>query len=60
MALDRTNPKSLARYREYQREYQREYGRENYKYNKEHKKKYYLFKKISVVFRNILLENEEK
>ena len=57
MALNKNNPKSMERYREYQRNYQREYGKNHYKYNKEHKKKYYLYKQISAVFRNILLEN---
>ena len=38
MALNKNNPKSMERYREYQRNYQREYGKNHYKYNKEHKK----------------------
>ena len=56
MALDRTNPKSLAKYREYQKEYHRQFSKKYYKYDVENKKKYYLYKKISVIFRNILLE----
>ena len=65
MALDRSNPKSLQNYREYQKQYQRQYGKTYYKHKGgaeqkknyvERKKKSMLYNKISIIFRNILLE----
>jgi hypothetical protein len=47
-------------HRDFHRVYQREYQRKIYKMTptlKMKKQKYYAYKKISVIFRNILLEN---
>jgi len=47
-------------HRDFLRQYQREYQKKIYKMTpalKCRKQKYYAFKKISVIFRNILLEN---
>lgn len=57
MPVNRSNPVALEKYREYQKTYHKYYGRRYYKYDPEQKKKYYEFRKISVIFRNILLEN---
>lgn len=48
---------SLERYRAYHREYQRKYGKTHKRDRVVDKRKYYIYKKISQVFRNILLEN---
>ena len=56
MPINRENPKSLERYREYQREYHRKYSKNHVRDRLVEKKKYYLYKTISNVFRNILLE----
>ena len=57
MPVNRQNPTSLANYRSYQREYQKDYGRKNYTPSRIiEKKKYYIYKTISAIFRNILLE----
>ena len=57
MPINRENAKSLERYREYQRGYQREYGKIHKRDRTNDKKKYYLYRKVSAIFRNILLEN---
>lgn len=58
MPVNRENPSSLANYRNYQRQYQKEYGKTHYTPSRSiEKKKYYIYKTISVIFRNILLEN---
>ena len=46
MALDRSNPKSLAKYREYQKEYHRQFSKKYYKYDVENKKNIICIKKF--------------
>jgi hypothetical protein len=53
MPINRDNPKSLERYRQYQREYQREYVKTHPRDQKN--EKYAIYKKISIIFRKILL-----
>jgi hypothetical protein len=55
MPINRENQKSLEKYREYQREYQRNYVKTHHRDQTEYKKKYAVYKKISIIFRNILL-----
>ena len=57
MPVNKNNPLSLLKYNEYQKNYQREHWKEYYKYNALGKRKYYAYKNISTIFRNILLEN---
>ena len=57
MPVNKNNPLSLLKYNEYQKNYQREHWKQYYKYNPVGKQKYYAYKKISTIFRNILLEN---
>ena len=45
---------ALQKYKDYHRIYQRKYGKEHY--NPEKKRKYYIYKCIAEVFRNILLD----
>ena len=57
MPVNRLNPESVEKYNQYQKKYQKEHWKRYYKYDAEGKRKYYTYKKISSIFRNILLEN---
>jgi|GEM_PF-5938076 len=59
MPVNRENLKSLENYRAYQREYQREYKQKHQEYNNAYYKKKYVYRKISTIFRNILLDDEK-
>ena len=57
MPVNRLNPESVEKYNQYQKKNQKEHWKRYYKYDADGKRKYYMYKKISNIFRNILLEN---